>query len=171
MEGLFTARDPRVNARKSVDISGLIGQYVHGNEPSHHIAYMFALADAPERTQEIVREVCDKFYMPAPDGLCGNDDCRQMSAWYIFACLGFYPVDPCSGEYVLGAPQAEEISINLKNGGRFTVLAKNFSKRNKYVKSVKLDGKPYSNKTIAHADIMRGGVLEFEMSPEPNRAK
>lgn len=171
LEGLFTARDTRVNARKSVDISGLIGQYVHGNEPSHHIAYMFALADAPERTQEIVREVCDKFYMPAPDGLCGNDDCGQMSAWYIFACLGFYPVDPCSGEYVLGAPQAEEISINLKNGGRFTVLAKNFSKRNKYVKSVKLDGKPYSNKTIAHADIMRGGVLEFEMSPEPNRAK
>lgn len=162
---LFVAKDKRgENVRKSADITGLIGQYVHGNEPSHHIAYMFAIADAPYRTQEIVREVCDKFYMPAPDGLCGNDDCGQMSAWYIFTCYGFYPVDPCSAEYVLGAPQAKELAINLESGKQFKVIAKNFSKENKYVKSVKLNGKPFGKKAISHADIMNGGTLEFEMT-------
>ena len=165
---LFTAIDSRGfdNVKKSSDITGLIGQYVHGNEPSHHIVYMFALADKPSRTHELVREVCDKFYLPAPDGLCGNDDCGQMSAWYIFACMGFYPVDPCSAEYVIGAPQADRIVVNLENGKKFTIKAKNLSRENKYVKSVTLNGKPHTSKTISHADIMEGGTLEFDMTAD-----
>ena len=160
---LFVAEDSNKNARKSADITGLIGQYVHGNEPSHHIVYLFALADQPRRTAELVREVFDKFYLNKPDGLCGNDDCGQMSAWYIFSAMGFYPVSPISAEYVLGAPQLEKAVINLKDGKKFEIIAHNFSRENKYVKAVKLNGKPYNKKTISHKDVMNGGVLEFEM--------
>lgn len=151
------------------DVSGLIGQYAHGNEPSHHVIYMYNHADRPWRTQELVREVCDKFYLPTPDGLCGNDDCGQMSAWYVFSAMGFYPVNPCGGEYVIGAPQMEEITLDLPDNKRFTIQANKLSDANKYVKSVTLNGKPLNGFIIHHNDIMNGGKLVFEMTDKPQR--
>ena len=148
-------------------MTGRIGQYVHGNEPSHHIPYLYALVGRPDRTAEIVREVCDRFYLPRVDGLCGNDDCGQMSAWYVFAALGFYPFDPCGGEYVIGAPQVPKAQVNVKGEGErwnsFTVVARGLSKENKYVKSVMLNGKPITDWKIRHEDIVKGGELVFEM--------
>ena len=148
------------------DVTGLIGQYAHGNEPSHHVVYIYTLAGEQWRTAELVREIFDKFYLPKPDGLCGNDDCGQMSAWYMFSALGFYPVDPVSGNYVLGAPQIPQATIHLLNGKYFTVKAQNYSSTNKYVKSVMLNGNLITN-TISHAQIMDGGTLVFEMTDTP----
>ena len=105
LDSLFTLKLETTQA----DVTGLIGQYAHGNEPSHHITYLYALAGRPERTQELVREIFDTQYRPEPDGLCGNDDCGQMSAWYMFSAMGFYPVDPVSGNYVFGAPQCRRL--------------------------------------------------------------
>jgi predicted alpha-1,2-mannosidase len=147
----------------SGDVSGLIGQYAHGNEPSHHVPYLFTLTGKPWRTQELVREITDKFYINQPDGLCGNDDCGQMSAWYLFTAMGFYPVKPVSGEYVFGAPQLPEISISLPDNKQFIIEAKNISDQNKYVKSISLNGKPYSKLFITHQEIMKGGHLVFTM--------
>ncbi len=146
------------------DVSGLIGQYAHGNEPSHHVAYLYNFAGRPWKTQELIREVFDRFYLNKPDGLCGNDDCGQMSAWYIFSAMGFYPVNPIGGEYVIGAPQIEKISLSLPGGKTFTMEAKGLSKENKYVKSVTLNGQPVENYTIHHKDIMNGGHLIFTMT-------
>lgn len=145
------------------DVTGLIGQYAHGNEPSHHVVYLYTLAGRPERTQELVRQIFDTQYRNAPDGLCGNDDCGQMSAWYIFSAMGFYPVDPVSCEYVLGAPQLPRIALHLPDGKTFTVIAENLSKENKYVQSVTLNGQPYTKSVISHEDILRGGELVFQM--------
>ena len=146
-----------------LDVTGLIGQYVHGNEPSHHVIYFYTLVGERDKTAERVRDVFDKFYLPKADGLCGNDDCGQMSAWCIFSALGFYPFNPCGGTYVLGAPQVPKATVNLADGKTFTVIARNLSRENKYVKSVTLNGKPL-DKTIEHADIMAGGELVFEMT-------
>jgi predicted alpha-1,2-mannosidase len=145
------------------DATGLIGQYAHGNEPSHHVAYFYQYAGRPRRTAEIVREVFDRFYLNKPDGLCGNDDCGQMSAWYVFSAMGFYPFNPCGGEYVLGAPQLPEVTLRLPGGRVFTIMAKNLSEKNKYVKSVCLNGKKLDGFKITHEEIMAGGTLEFEM--------
>ena len=149
------------------DVSGLIGQYAHGNEPSHHVIYLFSLADKKYRTQELVREVFDKFYHPVPDGLCGNDDCGQMSAWYVFSAMGFYPLNTVSGEYVLGAPQVPKATMTLGNGKTFTTEAKNLSKTNKYVKSVKLNDVEITAPVITYAQILSGGTLVFEMTDTP----
>lgn len=149
------------------DVTGLIGQYAHGNEPSHHVAYMYNYVGQPYKTQRLVREVFDRFYMARRDGLCGNDDCGQMSAWYLFSAMGFYPVDPASGEYVLGAPQANEIVMHLPGNKTFTMRAENLSRENKYVKSVSWNGTPLEGFTIRHADIMKGGELVFEMTDQP----
>jgi predicted alpha-1,2-mannosidase len=146
------------------DVTGLIGQYAHGNEPSHHVIYLYTLAGKRERTAELVREVFDRFYTPKPDGLCGNDDCGQMSAWHIFGAMGFYPVNPAGGEYVLGAPQLPEITLKLPNGKRFAVIANNLSEANKYVHSAKLNNIEITNSTITHKQIMEGGTLTFEMT-------
>lgn len=146
------------------DVTGLIGQYAHGNEPSHHVAYFYALAGRPDRTAEVVREVCDRFYGVGPGDLCGNDDCGQMSAWYVFAAMGFYPFNPCSGEYVLGAPQFPEVRLALPGGASFRVVAKNLSRANKYVKSVTLNGRPLAGPRLKHADVVSGGELVFEMT-------
>ncbi len=146
------------------DVTGLIGQYAHGNEPSHHVVYLYEYAGQPWRTQELVREVFDRFYLNKPDGLCGNDDCGQMSGWYIFSAMGFYPVNPAGGEYVLGAPQVGKVSISLPEGKVFTMEAKGLSKENKYVKSVTLNGKPVEGFIIRHKDIMDGGKLVFTMT-------
>ena len=145
------------------DVTGLIGQYAHGNEPSHHVAYFYSIAGRPDRTAEVVREVCDRFYGVKPGDLCGNDDCGQMSAWYVFAAMGFYPFNPCSGAYVLGAPQFPEVVLHLPHNRVFRVRAKGLSRTNKYVKSMRLNGRPISGHLLQHADIVSGGELEFEM--------
>jgi predicted alpha-1,2-mannosidase len=146
------------------DVTGLIGLYAHGNEPSHHIAYLYAYADRPDKTAEIIREVFDKFYLPTRDGLCGNDDCGQMSAWYIFSGMGFYPVNPAAGEYVLGAPQIRQVTLTLPGEEIFTVKANNLSPENKYVQAIRLNGQPVTGKTIKYDDIKNGGLLEFDMT-------
>ena len=164
LDALFT-QEMKVNGPGLVlDISGLIGQYVHGNEPSHHVAYFYPFAGRSDRTAEVVREVFDRFYLPKTDGLCGNDDCGQMSAWYVFSAMGFYPFNPCGGDYVLGAPQVPKVTVALSGGKKFTVVAHNLSKENKYVKSVTLNGKPLKGFILKHADVMAGGKLVFEMA-------
>ena len=145
------------------DVTGLIGQYAHGNEPSHHVTYLYAMAGRPERTQELIRQIFDTQYRPEPDGLCGNDDCGQMSAWYMFSAMGFYPVDPVSGNYVFGAPQLPKIVLNLADGKTFTVIAEGISDENKYVESITLNGEPYTKNYITHEDILKGGTLVFKM--------
>ena len=167
LEKLFSSPEEKEGAGFAADATGRIGQYAHGNEPSHHVIYLFALLGKPGRTHELVREVFDKFYLNKPDGLCGNDDCGQMSAWYIFSALGFYPFSPASAEYVLGAPQIPGARIHLANGKTFTVKAENFSKENKYAKSAKLNGVAIKNSKISHSDIINGGTLVFEMSSVP----
>ncbi|MBR6588040.1 MAG: GH92 family glycosyl hydrolase, partial [Kiritimatiellae bacterium] len=162
LESLFKERDTIGGAPP--DVTGLIGQYVHGNEPSHHVIYLFTLLERPDLAAKYVREVFDRFYLPKPNGLCGNDDCGQMSAWYVFSAMGFYPFNPCGGEYVIGAPQIPQAKLKLANGKIFTVAARNLSKKNKYVKSVTLNGKPVTDWKIRHADIMCGGELVFEMT-------
>jgi predicted alpha-1,2-mannosidase len=149
------------------DVTGLIGQYAHGNEPSHHVSYFYALAGKPWKTQELLREIFDRFYLAKPDGLCGNDDCGQMSAWYIFSAMGFYPVNPVGGEYVLGAPQIPKVELKLPEGKIFVIEAPNLSKENKYVQSVELNGQIYTGKSILHKDIMNGGRLVFTMTSNP----
>jgi predicted alpha-1,2-mannosidase len=170
---LFGGNEPFLNKLDSVftielettqaDVTGLIGQYAHGNEPSHHVTYLYALAGRPERTQELVRQIFDTQYRPEPDGLCGNDDCGQMSAWYMFSAMGFYPVDPVSGNYVFGAPQLPEITLHLADGKTFTVIAEGLSSDNKYVESITLNGEPYTLNHITHEDILKGGTLTFKM--------
>ena len=160
LDGLF--EQPEKVEGDVLDVTGLIGQYVHGNEPSHHVIYFYTLVGERDKTARRVRDVFDKFYLPKPDGLCGNDDCGQMSAWYVFSALGFYPFNPCGGTYVLGAPQVACAKLKVKSG-ELKVVARNFSAENKYVKSVTFNGKPL-DKTIEHADLMAGGELVFEMT-------
>ena len=134
--------------------SGQIGQYWHGNEPSHHIAYFYSLFGERAKTARLVETICRDFYRPAPDGLCGNDDCGQMSAWYLFSMMGFYPFNPCGGDYVLGAAQAEEVKLNFKNGSVFTI-------RRGGKGNVTLNGRPVGRAWISHADVVSGGTLSF----------
>ncbi|MDR0699952.1 MAG: GH92 family glycosyl hydrolase [Tannerella sp.] len=148
----------------SPDISGLIGQYAHGNEPSHHIIYLYTVVGEPAKTAEKVREILETMYTDQPAGLCGNEDVGQMSAWYILSALGFYQVEPAGGHYYFGSPLMDEAFINVGSGKTFSVSAKNNSKENKYIKSVTLNGKPYDRRYINFDDIRAGGVLEFEMS-------
>jgi predicted alpha-1,2-mannosidase len=151
------------------DVTGLIGQYAHGNEPSHHVAYLYALAGKPWKTEKLVRQITQTQYQNKINGLCGNDDCGQMSAWLIFSNLGFYPVNPCGGEYVLGAPQLKKATVSLPNGKTFTVEATDLSDANLYVQSVELNGKKYDKKTISHQDIISGGILKFQMGNQPKK--
>ena len=149
------------------DVTGLIGQYAHGNEPSHHVAYLYSYADRKDKTQACIRDIFDRFYLPKPDGLCGNDDCGQMSAWYLFSAMGFYPVNPAGGEYILGAPQIAKVVLTLPDNKTFLIEAKGLSKENKYVKSVTLNGEAVEGLSIHHNDIMRGGTLVFTMTDQP----
>ena len=164
----FFAADSRLNEGASVDITGMIGQYAHGNEPSHHVAYLYALAGEPWKTADILRRICDEFYSTSPDGLIGNEDCGQMSAWYIFTALGFYPVDPISGYYVFGSPLCREAVIRTSGGNSFRIVAVGNSDDNRYIDSIYLNGKPYHEPGISHDTIMKGGVLEFRMTSEPH---
>ena len=164
--------DSKVNPKEFAnveDITGLIGYYAHGNEPSHHIAYLYDYAGEPWKTQERLRQIMDSQYAPTPDGLVGNDDCGQMSAWFIFTALGFYPVAPASNEYVIGRPFVKRATLTLPNGRHFTVVAERLSEANPYVGSVTLNGKPLNRVYIRQQEIMAGGVLRFVMQPQPNK--
>lgn len=149
------------------DVTGLMGQYAHGNEPSHHIAYIYSYLDRPEETQRLVRQITTDFYKNKPDGLIGNDDCGQMSAWYMFSAMGFYPMNPVNGEFVLGAPQIEGAKISVGNGKWFTMEAKNLSEKNMYVEKVELNGEEYTERYITYKDIMSGSSLVFYMTDTP----
>ncbi len=164
LDSLFTIESEVPEDGAVLDVTGLMGQYAHGNEPSHHVAYFYAMAGDPGRTQELIREICRTQYRDGVDGLCGNDDCGQMSAWYIYSVLGFYPVDPCGGAYVLGAPQLSKVVLKLPGDKTFTVEAKGLSEKNLYVKSVSLNGVPLTDGIINHKDIMNGGTLKFVMT-------
>ena len=152
------------------DMAGLIGQYVHGNEPSHHLAYLYDYAGQPWRTQARLKQIVDSQYRPAPDGLVGNDDLGQMSAWLIFTALGFYPVAPASNQYVIGRPFVERAALALPNGRRFTVEAQGLSDAHPYVGAVTLNGAPLTRSYLTHAEILAGGTLRFTMQAQPNRA-
>jgi len=164
LDAMFDAKvDPHQYADVE-DISGMIGQYIHGNEPSHHLAYLYDYASAPVRTQERLVQIVDSQYRPAPDGLVGNDDLGQMSAWLLFTSLGFYPVAPASNEYVIGRPFVDEAVLHLPNGKTFTVVAEHLSAENAYIKAVTLNGKPLERMFVRHQEIMQGGELRFVMS-------
>jgi predicted alpha-1,2-mannosidase len=167
---MFDAKvDPKQYADVE-DIAGMIGQYIHGNEPSHHLAYLYNYAGQPLRTQERLKQIVESQYKPAPDGLVGNDDLGQMSAWMVFTGLGFYPVAPGSNEYVLGRPFVERAALNLPNGKQFRVVAENLSDRNRYVSRVTLNARPLTRSYLRHDEIMAGGELRFVMSDQPNRS-
>lgn len=166
LDTLFTLEKELSNEGFSSDVTGLIGQYAHGNEPSHHVAYMYTMAGQPHKTQEMIRYICKSQYRDAVDGLCGNDDCGQMSAWYIFSVLGFYPVDPCGGEYIIGAPQVPEAEISLPGDKVFRMVAVDLSEENKYVSWVELNGEPLEGYSIHHDDIVSGGELKFYMTSD-----
>jgi predicted alpha-1,2-mannosidase len=168
LEELFTTT-AKMTGREQSDITGLIGQYAHGNEPSHHIAYLFDYAGQPSRTQFYTRKIMDEFYGNRIDGLIGNEDCGQMSAWYVLSSLGFYPVCPGQKEYAIGTPLFKKATIRLENGKKFTINASIISDKNIYIQSAKLNGDEYNKSYIDHDDIMRGKVLEFTMGPEPNK--
>jgi len=154
----------------SADISGLIGQYAHGNEPGHHTTYLYAFVGQQWKTARLVRQILTTLYSDQPDGLSGNEDCGQMSAWYVFSAMGIYPVNPAAGVYVFGSPVVDEATIAVPGGKSFTVRARNNSPENVYIQSVELNGKPYGKSYITHRDIIAGGELAFTMGPEPNKA-
>jgi predicted alpha-1,2-mannosidase len=151
------------------DIAGLIGQYAHGNEPSHHIAYLYIWAGQPWKTQERIRQILDTLYHNDPDGLAGNEDCGQMSAWYVMSALGLYAVDPVSGTYVLGTPLFESAKINVGAGRTLTIEAKRSSPTQKYVQSVALNGKTLDRLWVHHSDLVNGSTLTFTMGDQPNQ--
>lgn len=150
------------------DIAGMVGQYAHGNEPCHHMAYLYCYAGAPQKTQSRVRSLLEMEYDDQPDGLAGNEDCGQMSAWYVISSLGFYPVDPVSGNYVFGSPLIDRAEIDLGGGKKLEIAVKRSSPRDAYIQSVRLNGKPHPRLWFRHADIAGGGTLEFTMAAEPN---
>jgi predicted alpha-1,2-mannosidase len=164
----FFSLKPEVTAEVLVDLTGVIGQYAHGNEPSHHIAYLYSYAGQQWKTAEKVRYIMKEFYHDKPDGVIGNEDCGQMSAWYILSSLGFYPVFPASGVYVIGSPIFDKATINLANGKKFTVSTINNSAANVYIQSIELNGKNYGNSYISHQDIIDGGTMLITMGNKPN---
>ena len=152
----------------SPDISGLIGQYAHGNEPSHHIAYLYGYLGKPAKTADKVRFIMDGLYTDKFDGLCGNEDVGQMSAWFVFSALGFYPVNPVNGMYVFGSPVVNEATLNVGEGKTFSLSVKNNSKINKYIQSVVLNGKAYTKAYIMHSDLVKGGKMTIVMGAQPS---
>ena len=168
LDSMFTY-NPSADEDLPIFSTGMIGQYAHGNEPSHHVIYLFNAIGQPWKTQKYAAEVMHELYKNTPAGLCGNEDCGQMSAWYVFSAMGFYPVDPVSGKYEIGTPMYPEMKMHLANGKTFTILAPAVSKENIYIQSVKLDGKPYDKSYITHEQIMNGSIFEFEMGNKPGK--
>ena len=167
LDSLFS-ETTQTTGRQQSDITGLIGQYAHGNEPSHHIIYMYNFAGRAYKTQERVHQVMNEMYHDQPDGLAGNEDCGQMSAWYVLSALGFYPVTPASGEYIIGTPLFKEARIHLENGKTFTIIANNLTNKNYYISNASLNGKPYSRSYFHHSDLLRGGIISFNMTGKPS---
>ncbi len=167
LDQLFAA-DTRTTGREQADITGLIGQYAHGNEPSHHMAYLYNYVGQPWKTQSRVRQIMSEFYKAEPDGLIGNEDCGQMSAWYVLSAAGFYPVTPGSKVYAIGSPLFPEVRFNLGNQKSFLVRATGTAERNVYIQSARLNGRTYNKSFITHDDLMAGGELVFQMGPRPN---
>ncbi|MBB4037891.1 putative alpha-1,2-mannosidase, partial [Dysgonomonas hofstadii] len=162
LDSLFTV-EGNLGEEASPDISGLIGQYAHGNEPSHHVLYLYTMTGQPWKTADLVRQVLSELYHDQPDGLSGNEDVGQMSAWYILSALGMYQVEPAGGRYFFGSPVVDEAVVNVGNGKSLTIKAVNNSKENKYIQGIRLNNKPYNKAYISFADLSAGGILEFEM--------
>jgi len=168
LDTLFTTESVLRGENVSLDITGLIGQYAHGNEPSHHIAYLYNYAGQPWKTQYWTSYIMDSLYTSGVDGLSGNEDCGQMSAWYIFSSLGFYPVNPVSLTYQIGSPKFEEISIQVSGEQDFLITSENLGPENPYIQKVTLNGQPLERSYLRHSEIMAGGSLHFVMGPQPN---
>lgn len=166
LDSLFRTSS-KMSGREQSDVTGLIGQYAHGNEPSHHIAYLYNYAGAPWKSQEVLDEIMTKYYLPTPDGLSGNEDCGQMSAWYVFSALGFYPVCPGNPTYAIGRPMVNNAEINM-NGKSFILKVYNNSETNKYVQKIKWNSLVYPFLYITHEMLLSGGLLEIEMGAQPN---
>jgi predicted alpha-1,2-mannosidase len=169
LDALFTA-PTATTGRDQSDITGLIGQYAHGNEPSHHIAYLYNFVGQPWKTQQKVDHIIKNFYKNEPDGLIGNEDCGQMSAWAVLSSMGFYSVCPGTNQYLIGKPSFDEVTINLENGKQFTINAINLSDKNIYIQSATLNGVPYTKSFIMQEDIINGGNLTLTMGNKPNKA-
>ena len=167
LDSLFMLDTIAENTGFVSDVSGFIGQYAHGNEPSHHVVYLYNYVDQPWKTQELIPEIFERFYKPKPGGLCGNDDCGQMSAWYILNAMGFYQVCPGKPVYSIGRPLFNEATVHLKDGKSFKVIAHNNSRDNKYVRSIVLNGNKLETPFFTHQDIVDGGTLELTMGSEP----
>ncbi len=171
LDALWTAPGAKNTSGQPPDISGLIGQYAHGNEPSHHIAYLYDFVGQAWKTQQRIREILTGQYHDQPDGLAGNEDCGQMSAWYVWSALGLYPVNPASGLYMIGGPLFPKAAISLVQGGRiFTIESENAAPANPYIQSATLNGKPLDRAWITHREMMAGGTLHFVMGPQPNKS-
>src|SRR6056297_2427180 len=168
LDSLFTVEN-KTTGRHQVDITGLIGQYAHGNEPSHHTAYLYNYAGKPWKTQQMVRRIMTDFYENAPDGLAGNEDCGQMSAWYVLSAMGFYPVTPGIPSYAIGSPLFDKVTIHLENGNQFVIRAEHNSPENVYVQNVSLNGEDWLNGYLDHDVLLDGGTLVFEMGPRANQ--
>jgi len=166
LDELFSAQE-ETSGRQQADITGLVGQYAHGNEPSHHMAYLYNYVDAPQKTQAMVRRLLKEMYANAPDGLIGNEDCGQMSSWYVLSALGFYPLNPGSTQYTIGSPLLKSAEIKLENGNLFKISCENQSAQNPYIQSISWNGESYTKGWIEHDMIMAGGELHFVMGPKP----
>lgn len=168
LDSLFIVKGD-MGAEASPDISGLIGMYAQGNEPEHHVPYLYDYAGQPWKAAEKVNEIATKFYTDKPDGLCGNDDCGEMSGWYVLSSLGFYQVNPANGIFVFGTPFFDKATVDVGGGKNFTVIARELTGKNIYIQAVKLNGKPYTKSYITYKDIISGGTLEFTMGATPNK--
>ncbi|MEW6006442.1 MAG: GH92 family glycosyl hydrolase [Stygiobacter sp.] len=169
LDSLFTSDSIVEGEKVSPDISGMIGQYAHGNEPSHHAAYLFNFVGQSWKTQKYVHKILRTLYNSTPDGLCGNEDCGQMSAWYVLSALGIYSFNPADQNYLIGSPLFDEVIINLSNGKKFKIAAKNVSSKNIFIQNAKLNGKTLTRSFITHEEIIKGGNLTFVMSSKPNK--
>lgn len=169
LDALFVQPSILKGDNTSPDVSGMIGQYAQGNEPSHHIAYMFTALGQPWKAAEKTREIMATLYNATPEGLCGNEDCGQMSAWYVWSALGMYPMNPASGEYVMGSPLMDDATIYLPEGKIFKITVQRNSGPNKYIQSIKLNGEIHPQAYLKHSDLMQGGTMEIEMGPKPSK--
>ena len=167
LDSLF--QEKAVESENHLDVTGLIGQYAHGNEPCHHVAYLYNYIGLPFKTMKLVSEIRDNLYNSGRNGLCGNEDCGQMSAWYAFSALGFYPVAPASNQYIIGTPLFEKVILHLDNGKNFTIEAKDASSQNSYIQKADLNGKSWSKSYLNHSDLINGGTLSFKMGNSPSK--
>src|SRR5690606_10413502 len=169
LDSLFSISSTITGENASPDISGFIGQYAHGNEPSHHIAYMYTFIGKPWKTQSLVRQIVDSMYLDQPDGYAGNEDAGQMSAWAVWNIVGLYPANPVGGEYVIGSPMVDGATFNLADNKKLEIRILNNSPVNRYVQSVQFNGRKYEKSYFMHSNLIQGGEIIFTMGPEPNK--